>query len=105
VVPFIVWSALRSRGHATGPSGKPLMFADLYNHAWAAASYATTTASVAALCLGLGARLPLATAMSGVLLVLTGIMLATNLSVRPVRLLLAGRRDSRDSAASTAAPA
>ena len=31
VVPFIAWSALRARGVATGPTGKPLMFADLYD--------------------------------------------------------------------------
>ncbi len=35
VVPFIVWSLLRSAGARSGPSGKPLMFADLYHHGWA----------------------------------------------------------------------
>ncbi|MDA8073373.1 MAG: hypothetical protein M0Z40_15145 [Actinomycetota bacterium] len=87
VVPFIVWSALRSRGVATGPSGKPLMFADLYDHRWAAVTYATTTAGVAALCVGLGASLPAATAVAGLLLVVTGIVAAANLSIRPVHLL------------------
>jgi len=91
VVPFIVWSALRARGVAAGPSGKPLMFADLYHHGWAAATYVTTTAGVAALCVGLGASLPVATAAAGLLLIVTGIMVAANLSVRPVHLLTAGR--------------
>ena len=91
VVPFIVWSALRARGVATGPSGKPLMFADLYDHGWAAATYGTTTAGIAALCVGLGASLPAATAAAGLLLIVTGIMVAANLSIRPVRLLTAGR--------------
>ncbi len=91
VVPFIVWSALRSRGIATGPSGKNLMFADLYDHSWAAATYATTTTGIAALSVGLGASLPAATAAAGLLLVVTGIIVAANLSVRPVRLLRSGR--------------
>jgi len=91
VVPFIVWSALRARGVATAPSGKPLMFADLYDHGWAAVSYTTTTAGVAALCVGLGASLPAATAAAGLLFIVTGIMVAANLSIRPVHLLTAGR--------------
>jgi len=91
VVPFIVWSTLRARGVAVGPSGKPLMFADLYDHRWAAATYGTTTAGIAALCVGLGASLPAATAAAGLLLIVTGIMVAANLSIRPVRLLTAGR--------------
>ncbi len=91
VVPFIVWSALRARGVATGPSGKSLMFADLYDHRWAAATYATTTAGVAALCVGLGASLAAATAAAGLLLIVTGIMVAANLSLHPVRLLGPGR--------------
>lgn len=90
VVPFILWSVLRSRGIAAGPAGKPLMFADLYDHGWAAATYATTTAGVALLCVGLGASLPAATAAAGVLLVVTGVVASANLSARPLRLLRAG---------------
>jgi len=91
VVPFIAWSALRARGVATGPSGTPLMFADLYDHGWAAATYGATTAAVAALCVGLGASLPAATAAAGLLLIVTGVMVAANLSIRPVRLVSARR--------------
>lgn len=87
VVPFIVWSVLRSRGVTTAPSGKPLMFADLYDHRWAALTYATTTAGIAALCAGLGASLPMATAAAGLLLIVTGVIAAANLSIRPLRLL------------------
>ncbi len=89
VVPFIVWSALRARGVAAGPSGKPLMFADLYHHGWAAATYVTTTAGIAALCVGLGASLPAGTAGAGLLFIVTGTMVAANLSIRPVHLLTA----------------
>ncbi|MHB8245532.1 MAG: hypothetical protein ACYDGN_09290 [Acidimicrobiales bacterium] len=91
VVPFIVWSALRARGVVTGPSGKPLMFADLYRHGWSAATYGTTTAGIAALCVGLGASLPAATGAAGLLFIITGITVAANLSIRPVHLLTARR--------------
>ena len=87
VVPFIVWSLLRSRGAGTGPSGKPLMFADLYHHGLAAVTYGTVTAGIAALCVGLGASAPIATAAAGGLLVATGLVVAVNLSMRPLRLL------------------
>ncbi|MGH9086771.1 MAG: hypothetical protein ACRDYZ_01440, partial [Acidimicrobiales bacterium] len=93
VVPFIAWSALRSRGIATGLSGTQLMFADLYDHNWAAVAYAITTTGIAVLCVGLAASLPLATALGGLLLGLTGIVVAANLSIRPVRLLSGGPSD------------
>ncbi len=91
VVPFIAWSALRARGIAEGPSGKPLMFADLYDHRWAVATYVTTTGGSGALCVGLGASLPAATGVAGLLFIFTGIVVAANLSIRPLRLLASGR--------------
>ncbi|MGH9055904.1 MAG: hypothetical protein ACRDYY_08610 [Acidimicrobiales bacterium] len=93
VVPFILWSALRSRGIATGPAGKPLMFGDLYDHTWAGITYATVTAAVAALCAGLGASDPGATAAGGVLLVLTGLIAASNLAAIPARMLRSARQE------------
>jgi len=91
VVPFIVWSLLRSEGARNGPSGKPLMFADLYHHAWAAATYGTVTAGIGALCVGLGAVWTPAIAAGGVLLAATGVLAAANLTVRPLQLLTAAR--------------
>ena len=87
VVPFILWSALRARGVATGPSGKPLMFGDLYDHRWAAISYTSVTAGIASLCIGLGGSLPVATALGGGLLIVTGLVLAANLSATATRML------------------
>ncbi len=87
VVPFIAWSALRARGVATGSSGKPLLFADLYDHTWARITYVLVTAGILALCVGLSASRPVVTAVAGVLLALTGIVVALNLSLRPVRLV------------------
>lgn len=95
VVPFVVWSLLRSSGASTGHSGKPLMFADLYHHGWAAAAYGTVTAGMVGLCVGLGASAPAATAAGGGLLVATGLVLAVNLSTRPLRLLARARAARR----------
>ncbi|MGH9303533.1 MAG: hypothetical protein ACRDZ5_03860, partial [Acidimicrobiales bacterium] len=87
VVPFILWSSLRSRGVATGPAGKPLMFGDMYNHYLAAVAYATVTCGIALLCAGLGASMPALTATGGGLLALTGLVVGANLSVVPVNML------------------
>ena len=101
VVPFIVWSLLRSQGTPSGPSGKPLMFADLYHHGWAAATYGTVTAGIAALCAGLGASWPPAIAAGGVLLAATGVVAAANLSTRPLHLRTAARAGTDVPAAAT----
>lgn len=91
VVPFIVWSALRARGISKGQTGKPLMFADLYDHRWAAITYGFVTSGIAALCIGFAASLPVAIAVGGGLFVATGMVVATNLSVTPNRMLAAPR--------------
>ncbi len=87
VVPFIVWSLLRSRGVKDGPAGKPIMFADLFDHRVAAVTYATVTAGTGALCAGLAASLPSLTTAGGALLSITGVVVATNLSTTPLRML------------------
>jgi hypothetical protein len=87
VVPFIVWSLLRSRAIPSAHTGKPLMFADLYHHGWAGATYAGTTAGVALLCAGLAGSFAPAIATAGVLIGATGVVVATNLAARPLRLL------------------
>jgi hypothetical protein len=104
VVPFIVWSLLRSLGVRNGPSGKPLGFADLYDHTWAAVTYGTVTAGIASLCLGLGASSAPATAAGGALLTVTGIVVATNLSLRPLRLRSIGQSVSSRPVPSEATP-
>jgi len=91
VVPFIVWSLLRSAGARNGPSGKPLMFADLYHHGWAGATYGTVTTGIGVLCVGLGASWAPAIAAGGVLLAATGVLAAANLTARPLHLLTAIR--------------
>lgn len=87
VVPFILWSVLRAKGVATGPSGKPLMFADLYDHRVAGVVYGLVTAGIAAVCAGFAAGVPASTAVGGVLLAITGVLTAVNLAVTPARML------------------
>ncbi len=89
VVPFIGWAALRGRGVDKAPGGKPLLFADLYDHTWAAVSYGLLTCGLVALCTGLAASLPAATAAGGGLLALTAPVVGVNLALRPARLLRA----------------
>jgi hypothetical protein len=88
VVPFIVWSALRGRGIKKNADGTPLMFADLYDHRWAGIVYGLVTAGVAAVCVGFATSTSIAIAIGGVLLAVTGLCVAVNLSLIPVRLLL-----------------
>lgn len=87
VAPFILWSVLRGRGVATGPSGRPLGFGDLYDHRAGAGSYALVTAGIAAVCTGFGATLPAALAVGGGVLAAAGFAAAANLSIAPVLLL------------------
>ena len=87
VVPFIGWSALRARGIRQSPAGRQLMFADLYDHTWAAVAYGLVTAGIAALCIGLASSTPIATTLGGGLFVATGIVVAANLSSSPIHLL------------------
>ena len=87
VVPFILWSVLRGRGIATGPSGRPLGFGDLYDHRIAAGSYALVTAGIAAACAGFAGTQPAALAAGGGMLAAAGLVAAANLSVTPALLL------------------
>ena len=97
VVPFIVWSALRGRGVNKRRDGKPLLFADLYDHRWAGFTYGLVTAGITGLCIGFAASLPAVIAVGGGALVATGIIVAANLSVISTRMLfnLAVARASR----------
>ncbi len=87
VVPFILWSVLRGRGISTGPAGRPLGFADLYDHRVAAATYGLVTAGLAAVCAGFAAGKPGVIAAGGALLAAAGLAAAANLSLTPAWLL------------------
>ncbi|MDA8297519.1 MAG: hypothetical protein M0004_13220 [Actinomycetota bacterium] len=87
VVPFILWSALRSRSISSGPAGKPLMFSDLFDRRAAGAAYVSVTLAMAALCIGLGAAAPTLVAVAGALLAVTGVVVAVSLMVIPLRMI------------------
>lgn len=89
VVPFIGWSAIRARGTTTDPTGKPIMFSDLYDHTWAAIAYGLVTAGIAALCIGLGSGMTVATEVGGGCFVGVGLVVAANLSIAPLRMMSA----------------
>jgi hypothetical protein len=62
------------------------MFADLYDHAWAVVTYGILTAGLVALFVGFGASIPWTLALGGGLRVITGVLLAANLSVAPIQM-------------------
>lgn len=95
VVPFILWSSLRGRGINKKADGTPLMFADLYDHRWAAIVYGLVTVGVGALCLGYAASISLAIGIGGGMFIMTGICVLANLSIKPTLLLLAQNRERR----------
>ena len=87
VVPFILWSVLRGRGVAAGPSGRPLGFGDLYDHRLAVGTNALVTAGITAVAAGLGATQPAVLAAGGGMLAAAGLVAAANLSVTPALVL------------------
>lgn len=100
VVPFVGWAALRAHGVKKNSNGQPLMFSHLYDHRWAALTYGTVTAGIAALCAGLAGSTPALTALGGGLFVLTGLVVAANLSVIPTRMLSIGATQTGEPPAS-----
>ena len=87
VVPFIVWTSLRAAGVDTRRSdGRPLLFADLYDHNLAWTTFALTQIGIAGIGVGLLADLSAAVAVGGAALAATGLVAAGNLSTRPLRL-------------------
>src|ERR1035437_6853014 len=87
VVPFILWSALRGRGIKEKADGTQLMFADLYDHRWAAIVYGLVTDGIGAVCLGFAESFSMAIAIGGGLFIATGLCGAANLSLATVRFL------------------
>ena len=103
-LPFILWSALRGRGVEKKVDGTPLMFADLYDHRWAAIVCGIVTAGNAAVCLGFAARPRFVIAIGGGLFVVTGLCLAANLSMTATRLLAAPSSDGHVTAGQATTP-
>jgi hypothetical protein len=93
IVPFMAYSQLRARGGHRGPTGRPLLFSDLYNHTAARATYLAATAGFAALTTGLIAATSGLVGAGGILLAIAGITATANLAAGPAWAAhLAGRQ-------------
>lgn len=80
IVPFIAYTALRARGVTAGPTGRPLLFGDLFHHGVARAALATAAAGFAAAVAGILAASPTVLAGGGALVSLTGALATINLA-------------------------
>jgi hypothetical protein len=85
IVPFITYSAMRARGVTRGPSGKPLLFGDLFSAAWARVALVTASAGFAAAVAGLAAATPTAVTVGGFGVAATGLVATLNLGLGPRR--------------------
>lgn len=94
IVPFTMWSLLRSRGIATNEKGTTLVFAELYDHSWAVVALVTNTLGVAGLSGGFASSQPVMLGTGGMLLAVTGVVVGINLARRPIKMLAAKKRSS-----------
>lgn len=78
IVPFIGYGALRARGVATGPTGRPLLFGDLFHHGLARLTLVLGAAGFALAVAGPLVTSPGVLALGGGLLALTGALATTN---------------------------
>lgn len=92
IVPFMAYSGLRARGVHHGPSGRPLMFTDLYNGAVARATFATAAVGFTAVTAGLLTATAALVGAGGLLLAATGLLSAANLGGGPRRARSGGAR-------------
>ena len=89
IVPFISYTALRARGVTKGPTGKPLLFADLVHHRTAQVTLGAAGSGFAAIVIGLATGHPSMVAIGGGLLTLAGALVTYNLSAGPRRIVRA----------------
>ncbi|HEX6424839.1 MAG TPA: hypothetical protein VFZ79_15255 [Acidimicrobiales bacterium] len=85
IVPFITYTALRARGVATAPSGRPLLFADLLHDGTARATLAAGTTGFTAVLAGILVASPATLAAGGAAISLTGALATANLASGPRR--------------------
>jgi hypothetical protein len=88
IVPFIAWSALRSRG-ITAAHGAPLLFADLFDGRVARATLLVTCAAVALAVAGILAASPSTVLLAGCAFATVGVLVLANLGGGPRRLIRA----------------
>lgn len=101
IVPFIGYSALRARGVSTSPSGRPLLFGDLFHPGVARATLGTASSGFVLAIAGILSTSTALVALGGVGISLTGLLSTLNLAIGPVRVLR--RHAAADAPAPTAA--
>jgi hypothetical protein len=85
IVPFIAYTALRGRGVTTAPSGRPLLFGDLFHHGVARATLVTAVAGFAAALAGILLASPTVLAGGGIAISGSGALATINLARGPRR--------------------
>ena len=91
IVPFMAYTRLRASGAHRGSSGRPLMFADLYNHGAARVTFVVATVGFAALTTGLVTGTAALVGAGGLGLAAAGISTLLNLTLGPRRAAHAAR--------------
>ncbi len=104
IVPFIGYSALRARGVTTGPSGRPLLFGDLFHHGVARLTFATATGGFVAAVVGIVVGSPATIALGGVLVSATAVLATANLALGPRRATRPSAVGATDESSAAATP-
>ncbi len=99
IVPFIGYSALRARGVTHAPSGKPLMFADLFQPEVARATLVASGAGFALAVIGILVGSSTVIALGGVGIATAGVLVTANLVSGPRRVTRASARSAPATAA------
>lgn len=83
IVPFISYARLRERGVQTHRSGRPLLFADLFNPRWAVVAFVLATAGFAAVVVGTIVGASPVIAAGGAAVAAAGAVATVNLAIGP----------------------
>ena len=90
IVPFISYTALRAKGIKTGPSGAPLLFADLFDARLAKVAWALIATGFASLVLGTAIGSAPVDAIGGFCVAVAGVIVLSNLWVGSRRIAKTG---------------
>jgi len=85
IVPFIAYTSLRARGVRTGPSGRPLLFGDLFDPRVARATLVAGTIGFVTATSGILAASAATLAVGGAAVSVTGLLATVNLATGPRR--------------------
>jgi hypothetical protein len=85
IVPFIAYSALRGRGVSTGPTGRPLVFGDLYHHGAARVTFIAATAGLTLVVAGVLVASAPTVAVGALAISIAGVVVTANLGLGPRR--------------------